>query len=796
MKITANLIIRDDESTLEACLESIRPHVDTIIIVDTGSTDGSPEIAKKYADKWELYTECNDPETGLIVDFSKPRNRALDLTDPESGVLWVDGDDTTEISTDLRKHITDDEPTRVMADYHYEFDAQGRCNNLHVRERLVYPAKDWRWECPVHEVLVCHTTPTPKTVYDEALSVIHHRHESTTPGELGRNLRILREHAKTAGNDPRTLFYLGQECKGSGQLGEAIEAFERYLNFSEWTDERCLAQLGIAECYEMIGHLQQAIDWYQKASLTKSWPDPLLLMGRCFFAIAQREPAKADYNYRRCAHWIRLGLNLASEGHGASLLFRDPTLQIKIHEEYNYALAAMGDLDGAIESCRIFLGDYPEHEGTAKNLSYLVAHRARAQIAEQLEFARLRPEDSSRVQAIITGEYFDPEAEVPALDLPETKSGCLDIAMFLGPAWENWTPDTLMATGMGGSETMAWELSRRLVKLGHRVIMYSQCAADQQGVYEGVGYLRFQHFHDLTCDVLITSRRPDAVDAPNIKAKATLLWVHDVHCGDTLTLERDAKIDRILGLSDWHVGFLQHTYPRTDPKKIVATRNGIDLDRFKIDGITREPKRCIYSSSPDRGLYTLLQLWPRIKDQEPDATLHVYYGFENWEKANIERGDKPNQHLAREIRRMMSEADGVTYHGRVDQKELAAAMLASGVWTYPTWFAETSCITAMEAQAAGLWMVTSPIAALAETARNGCLIPGDWTSPTEPPEGYADKFVAEVLARMDFSQPCYEAERFCLDALAQEWSGMLADLVMEMETDVLPKFHEVNHAAG
>ena len=46
------MLVRDDESTLRACLESIRPHVDELCIVDTGSGDGSPQIARDFADRW------------------------------------------------------------------------------------------------------------------------------------------------------------------------------------------------------------------------------------------------------------------------------------------------------------------------------------------------------------------------------------------------------------------------------------------------------------------------------------------------------------------------------------------------------------------------------------------------------------------------------------------------------------------------------------------------------------------------------------------------------------------------
>jgi glycosyltransferase involved in cell wall biosynthesis len=130
------------------------------------------------------------------------------------------------------------------------------------------------------------------------------------------------------------------------------------------------------------------------------------------------------------------------------------------------------------------------------------------------------------------------------------------------------------------------------------------------------------------------------------------------------------------------------------------------------------------------------------------------------------------------------EPHGVVYHGRTPQDQLAADFLKSGVWCYPTWFAETSCITAMEAQAAGLRMVTNPIAALNETVGDrGVLIAGDWLA-----EDFKGKFtnaVIEALLREGDADRIllqhYAAEHFSWGQIALEWeemflSGMSKDL--------------------
>ncbi len=203
----------------------------------------------------------------------------------------------------------------------------------------------------------------------------------------------------------------------------------------------------------------------------------------------------------------------------------------------------------------------------------------------------------------------------------------------------------------------------------------------------------------------------------------------------------------------------------------------------------------IYSSSPDRGLLAALQCLPGIRARVPDASLHVYYGFENWEKS-----DNLDQRTNAQVIKGMLGAYanfGAVNHGRVSGKVLAREQMKSGLWCYPTWFSETSCLSAMEAQAAGLRIVTSPIAALNETAgpEHAYLVDGDWLSPQYQQE-FTERAVACLLhgevptePRMDRTRQQERARRdFGLDELAADWGGMLQRFCAEVERDVVPRY--------
>jgi len=181
------------------------------------------------------------------------------------------------------------------------------------------------------------------------------------------------------------------------------------------------------------------------------------------------------------------------------------------------------------------------------------------------------------------------------------------------------------------------------------------------------------------------------------------------------TPERIAKIDKIFALSHWH----RENLKEIPDDKFFLTRNGIVSGDFAMAGVLqRDPHKCVYASSPDRGLDVLLEIWPKIREKDKDAHLHIFYGFtETYDKLHANR-DRMIEYK-QQIMKLVNELDGVHYHGKVNHAELHMHLMSAGLWLYPTHFTEISCITAMKAQAAGALPVTMTVAALDETVQHG-----------------------------------------------------------------------------
>jgi glycosyltransferase involved in cell wall biosynthesis len=326
---------------------------------------------------------------------------------------------------------------------------------------------------------------------------------------------------------------------------------------------------------------------------------------------------------------------------------------------------------------------------------------------------------------------------------PARKRG--EIAVYAGPGWERWHPMDIATRGLGGSETAAYRLSEALSELGYVVTLYGEC---DQGMMRDVLVRDWRTFDPTEPRLaVISSRIPEMFDR-HVEAEHKLLWVHDVDCGDRLTPERARKIDRILCLSGWHRSHLAARYPFAQDK-LTQIRNGIQPSYFTGEPTPERECRVLYTSSPDRGLDILLELWPRVREQVPDAELiHTYAPvYDRIAEQSPEIG------RFRDRIRELAQQDGVTSIGGLSQPKLAELMRTAMVWAHPSYstpsgtpFMETSCIGAMEAQAAGCYVVASAWGALNETVQTGALIPAaPRNDDGEIPYVSEDAFVAAIV---------------------------------------------------
>ncbi len=363
------------------------------------------------------------------------------------------------------------------------------------------------------------------------------------------------------------------------------------------------------------------------------------------------------------------------------------------------------------------------------------------------------------------------------------------IIFYCNANLEPWAPPSLNTTGIGGSETAVVEIAKRFAAAGWLTDVYNS-ADYMEGVYDGVGYWDPARIKDVAPpDVFVSWRRPE--DYNVMDAGQHILWCHDLHNGPGAT-EDYHRWDKVLGVSQWHANMLKGYYD----VEAGFVPNGINPERFAA--IKKVPFRCVYASSPDRGLMRLLDLWPKIVESEPEAELHVAYGWQNFDKM-IATGRVEMQGFKNALVKKLEETPRVVWRDRLGQQDLAQLYSESYLWLYPTDFLEVSCISAMEAMAAGAVPVTTKCGALPETIGSaGLLIPAPYTS-----RGYAPTWlnVARGLLTDKGTREQYAAkgrERvldLTWDQAAARWFEVLAvDLTPEVSPDDEPAAEPNDHA--
>lgn len=236
--ISLCMIVKNEEDVIGRCLESIFDLVDEIIIVDTGSSDKTKEIASKYTDK--IY------DFEWIDDFSAARNYSFSLASC-SYCMWFDADDimteeNRKMFTQLKTELTN-ETNAVMMKYNTGFDEKGNVTFSYYRERIVKNDIGLQWIGAVHEVIAT----TGNTIYSEcAVS-----HKKLHPSDPDRNLRIfegLIQNDITL--DPRQQFYYGRELYYHKRFSDATSVFGKFLDADEgWVENKLDACKHCAYCY-------------------------------------------------------------------------------------------------------------------------------------------------------------------------------------------------------------------------------------------------------------------------------------------------------------------------------------------------------------------------------------------------------------------------------------------------------------------------------------------------------------------------------------------------------------------
>ena len=332
-KLILNFICKNEEHVIETMLKSNLSVMDMIVCTDTGSTDNTIEVIKKFGSDNNLPTYVFER---VFDNFENSRNHALEMArqmtvkegwDTNSTyTYWVDCDEVLVIEKSFDKNTMDKDLYMINARI---------CAMVYTRNTFIKTSVAGRWYGPVHEYIVC-DTPNITSGLVQGLYVDVKMTGASWKGDIGQkylnHAHILERYINEKDRSSRWVFYTAQSYHDSATTQSKLENEERLKRAKKYYQERIDRVDGYEEerfyAQFRVGTILNALEapWSETMqALVKAYAmdnlraEPIMLIIEHYYLV--QEPHMA-YIYSKFAKCKLHGNN----PYGARLLFLDSSL--------------------------------------------------------------------------------------------------------------------------------------------------------------------------------------------------------------------------------------------------------------------------------------------------------------------------------------------------------------------------------------------------------------------------------------------------------------------------------------
>jgi glycosyltransferase involved in cell wall biosynthesis len=325
-------------------------------------------------------------------------------------------------------------------------------------------------------------------------------------------------------------------------------------------------------------------------------------------------------------------------------------------------------------------------------------------------------------------------------------------------------PADVWKLGASGTQASVAFLSQEWTKRGYQVTIFGNCEG-LEGEHDGIRYVNYyrmnwrDHF-----ETLVISRHPTYL-RPGTKAEQIFFDWQDIKVpAASYTPEILGRYNKIFCKSQYQRDFLDFFADR----HCAIVANGVDgsllHESEAVPPGERMPDRLVYASRYYRGLESMLvEGWPIIKREIPEAELHLYYGF-------TQRDDAPDKREARDrLKALIESSPGVVDRGMVGYRQLIEEKARSAIHYYGCTYREVDCISVRESAVVGCVPVVTDFAVFQE--KDYCVkVTGEPAAPATQ-QALAWK-VVELLKNPDLL--ARERERCRASAKGDTWERSAA----------------------
>lgn len=270
--ICLNMIVRNEAHIVHEVLDSVAPYIESWVIVDTGSDDGTQDKIRDHMAALDIPGELHERPWR---DFGHNRSEALELARGHGDYIWVmDADDLLVGTPDFRDLTAD------VYQLHYGPDVS------YWRRQLFRDGLPWRYVGVLHEYAECGGPCTEERLYGEYH--IESRRlggRSLDPQKYARDAAILLAEVEHNPDDARSVFYLAQSYYDYGDFVAARRWYARRTEMAGFDEEVYYSLVRVADTMLRLG---------------EPWP----LVQDAFLRAWEYRPSRAEALYA-IARWYR-----------------------------------------------------------------------------------------------------------------------------------------------------------------------------------------------------------------------------------------------------------------------------------------------------------------------------------------------------------------------------------------------------------------------------------------------------------------------------------------------------------
>lgn len=260
------MIVKNESSIIERCLNSIVNVISSYFICDIGSTDNTIEIIENFMK--------NNLIPGKIItkewkDFTYNRNYLFEqaYTNDTKYLLWIDADEILLNNQNQYLNNTDKKKLLNFLDNNMDIGIFNLLTNYeeqtYWRWNIVRNNQLFQWECPVHEYLI-EFKPTKSTKIDFIKLIAKKDGNCSKQNNLYK--KDVKNYLKEKPNEPRAIFYLAQTYQENNKEQKAITYYKLRIKIKAgYKQERYISALRLGRIYKNKNKKEKALKVWNNA---------------------------------------------------------------------------------------------------------------------------------------------------------------------------------------------------------------------------------------------------------------------------------------------------------------------------------------------------------------------------------------------------------------------------------------------------------------------------------------------------------------------------------------------------